>query len=324
MSCMIMNYESLAALANAVEARLNCGYDYWGFEAPDNLFRELSDCKTTYLYSAEDIYRRLYALNVRAYNGRYGDHEETEDETAPVIDGSKYVVHRPPEYREHGFAVQDWHYHLAQLLDFWLYQTSESATHNEPLRLAMQDFRDILFRFIIRNSPQYADMRWGSLPPVNAEALYDNMVYHINTIPGEAAARKGHADYPEDFPHLRPGENFTAWQVGQQWEIETTLNGDELLERLKALKKQDTIAQTQELQYIFSFATEGCFDTEVACDQLRSLWTAYCLRYGLVVDTLKYDNDLSAVWARVAADESDTAFWSDFDSFDNYMCTNLL
>ena len=32
-----------------------------------------------------------------------------------------------------------------------------------------------------------------------------------NTIPGEAAKAKGHASYPEDFPHLRPGESFTAW-----------------------------------------------------------------------------------------------------------------
>ena len=37
-------------------------------------------------------------------------------------------VHQPPEYREHGFAVRPWHYHLAKLLDFWLYQTAEDAT----------------------------------------------------------------------------------------------------------------------------------------------------------------------------------------------------
>ena len=324
MSCMIMNSESLAALANAVEARLNCGYNYWGFEAPDSLFRELSDCKIVHLYSAEDIYRRLYALNVRAYNGRYDGHEESVDETAPVIDGHKYIIHRAPEYREHGFAVQDWHYHLAQLLDFWLYQTSETATHNDPLRLAMQDFRDILFRFIIRNSSQYADMRWGRLPPINDEAVYESMVYHINTIPGEAAARNGHAAYPEDFPHLRPGENFTAWRTGWQWEIETTLKGEALLDRLKVLRKQDIEDQTEELQYIFSFATEGCFDTELACDQLRSLWTAYCLRHGLAADTRRYDNDLSSVWARVAVDENDTAFWSDYDSFDGFMCAHLV
>ena len=34
MSCMVMSPEPLAALANAVEARLNCDYSYWGFGLP--------------------------------------------------------------------------------------------------------------------------------------------------------------------------------------------------------------------------------------------------------------------------------------------------
>lgn len=80
----------------------------------------------------------------------------------------------------------------------------------------------------------------------------------------------------------------------------------------------------QELQYIFSFADEACFDMEPACSQLRSLWTAYCLHHGLDVDTSGYDNDLLAVWERVAATESDTAYWSDYDSFDGFMCADLV
>lgn len=105
MSCFVMNNETLAALANAVETRLNCDYNYWGFDAPASLYDALADCKTSCTYYAEDIYRKLYALNVRAYNGRYANHEEPENEEAPIIDGSKYIVHHPPEYREHGFAV---------------------------------------------------------------------------------------------------------------------------------------------------------------------------------------------------------------------------
>ena len=64
-------------------------------------------------------------------------------------------------------------------------------------------------------------------------------MYHINTIPGEAAKIKGRASYPEDFPHLRPGEDFTAWRAGEHWEIETTLNGASLEERLRILEKQE-------------------------------------------------------------------------------------
>lgn len=164
MSCMIMSPKPLAALANAVETRLNCGYSYWGFEAPDSLYRELNDCKTSCTYFAEQIYKKLYAVNIRAYNGHYASHEGPTDEEAPDIDVSKYSVHQPPEYREHGFAVCPWHYQLAKLLDFWLYQTAEDATYKDPLRLAMREFRDNLYSFIVTNSPQYVDVRWGELP----------------------------------------------------------------------------------------------------------------------------------------------------------------
>ena len=64
-------------------------------------------------------------------------------------------------------------------------------------------------------------------------------MYHINTIPGEAAKTKGHASYPEDFPHLRPGESFTAWKAGEDWEIETTLDGAALRERLEECERME-------------------------------------------------------------------------------------
>ena len=144
-------------------------------------------------------------------------------------------------------------------------------------------------------------------------------MYRINTIPGKAAAIKGHADFPKDFPHLRPGETFTAWRINEGWEIETTLNDKALFERLQTIEKR-----TQELQYIISFTGEICLDTETARSQLRSLWTAYCLHYNLDVDTNGSDHDLMDIWAQVSATESDTACWSDFDSFDHFMCANLV
>lgn len=237
MSCFVMSNEPLAALANAVETRLNCDYNYWGFSAPDSLYTALADCKTSCTYFAEDIYRRLYAVNVRAYNGRYADHEEPEDEEAPTIDGSKYIIHHPPEYREHGFAVRPWHYQLAKLLDCWLYQTAEDATYKDPLRLAMKEFRDDLYSFIVGNSPDYTAAPWGELP-AQPEAR-KSPVFHINTAPGEAMAQKGHASFPEDFTRLMPGEDFVAWRVEDGWEVETILDDAALLKRLEALRRQE-------------------------------------------------------------------------------------
>ncbi len=77
------------------------------------------------------------------------------------MDISRYIVHHKVTYRENRFVICPWHYQLAMLLDFWLYQTGEDATFNHPLRLAMEEFRNILYRFIVRNNPQYTALRWG-------------------------------------------------------------------------------------------------------------------------------------------------------------------
>lgn len=83
----------------------------------------------------------------------------------------------------------------------------------------------------------------------------------------------------------------------------------------------------KELEFIQAFIEGACFDEEVCQDQLRCLWTAYCLRYNLDVDTSVYDNDLLSLWQKMEdtdnGGEPDTACWSDFDSFDLFMCKYL-
>lgn len=74
-----------------------------------------------------------------------------------------------------------------------------------------------------------------------------------------------------------------------------------------------------ELDYIFNFINEGFFDQDIECDQLRSLWTAFCLHNNLDVDTVEYDNILFEIWESVASTEKDNAFWDDFCSFDVFM-----
>lgn len=64
-------------------------------------------------------------------------------------------------------------------------------------------------------------------------------MYYINTIPGKAAAEKGYARYPDDFPHLMPGQEFAAWRSGADWEIETTLQAREIIVHMDALEKNE-------------------------------------------------------------------------------------
>ena len=149
-------------------------------------------------------------------------------------------------------------------------------------------------------------------------------MYRINTMPGKAAAKKGHADFPGDFSRLRPGEVFTAWRVSDGWEIETILGDETLFVRLQMLDGQVSRERAQELQYIISFAEEGCFDTEAARSQLRGLWTAYCLHHNLDMDTSGYDHDLMNIWAQISATEGGAACGRVFDSFDSFMCAGLV
>lgn len=64
-------------------------------------------------------------------------------------------------------------------------------------------------------------------------------MFRINTVPGEAAKKKGYSSYPEDFPHLSPGQDFAAWRTEEGFEIETTLGGKALEARLKAFQEQE-------------------------------------------------------------------------------------
>ena len=165
MSCLIMNPEPLAAIANAAETLLNCGYEYFGFDPSARMHDAFRDCRTGGSYDAEGIYKKLWAVNAAAYNGRYAlMDDELADETAPVIYVFCYKVHQRPEYAEHHHAVRPWHYHLAKLLDFWLYQTAEDATRDDPIRAAMLDFQRSLFAFIVQRSDEYDNAPpWGRL-----------------------------------------------------------------------------------------------------------------------------------------------------------------
>lgn len=78
-----------------------------------------------------------------------------------------------------------------------------------------------------------------------------------------------------------------------------------------------------EFDYLKKFAEQSGFDADVCRDQFRALWTAYCLHNRQDCDTRAYDNDLLELWHTVEASEPETADWSDFDSFDGYMCRHL-
>ena len=87
---------------------------------------------------------------------------------------------------------------------------------------------------------------------------------------------------------------------------------------------QGMVSREAEMEYLKEFARQSCFDEELSRDQLRCLWTAYCFHHGLDVDTSGYDNDLLGLWSATAEEEPETADWSDYGSFENFMCRYLV
>ena len=89
------------------------------------------------------------------------------------------------------------------------------------------------------------------------------------------------------------------------------MQGNELFERVLVF------AETRE---------EGDFNYEISRKQLRSLWVACCIWNNWFVDTATYDNAMLRLWEVVEskADADGDCYWSDFDSFDQYMCEDLV
>lgn len=87
--------------------------------------------------------------------------------------------------------------------------------------------------------------------------------------------------------------------------------------------------EESEMSFMLAFARNEDFGYEVTRKQLRSLWTAYCIRHDLEPDTASYDNDLRWIWS--AVEENTSCPWHDDEDgivgywlFDNYMCEEVL
>lgn len=74
MSVLVMSEEAHATLAEVIRTVLDEGYNFFGFEAPQSLYDALDDCEFEDIrgcYSSAKIYRKLYTLNIKAYDNRY-------------------------------------------------------------------------------------------------------------------------------------------------------------------------------------------------------------------------------------------------------------
>ncbi len=101
-------------------------------------------------------------------------------------------------------------------------------------------------------------------------------------------------------------------------------NTIDIIDGMYARERGYSIDRDNELAYLAQFAAQSFFDEELYRNQFRALWTAYCFHHGLDVDTAAYDDNLAQLWDILSETEEDTVDWSDFDSFDHFMCRYLV
>ena len=138
----------------------NSGFNRFGFDAPDSLYKALSDCRDRYgFYCSGLIFRRLYDLNSRAYAGRY----KTDADTTPPKMPSVPPLVQEREREDQHEKLLPWHYKLAKLIDCEIYQASEDATRKDPLLLALIDFSRVYTHFLVSNTADYNAAPWGTI-----------------------------------------------------------------------------------------------------------------------------------------------------------------
>lgn len=161
MSCFMMPADCLATISKTLESILNCGFNGFGFSAPSSLHDALKDCRDRYGYYSDcAIFRRLYSLNLAAYNGRY-----SKGPTPETIPDMPEVPALPTmrQYADHHEKLLPWHFKFCKLLDCLIYQADEDATYKAPLFLALVDFSHRYKTFLVCNMEEYQALPWGSL-----------------------------------------------------------------------------------------------------------------------------------------------------------------
>lgn len=80
------------------------------------------------------------------------------------------------------------------------------------------------------------------------------------------------------------------------------------------------------IQFVSEMEADG-WDNIVCCNQLKALWTAYCIVERMDVDTRRYDNDLARLWDAVISTMEivgSSHIFADFECFGEFMCEDLI
>lgn len=147
MSCFIVESANIARQTAFIDLLLNDSgnaYSRYHFEAPASLEKALQPCYDGKRYNPHKIYRALYIMNLRAYNGRYNDNVKEFAKYAPAP--------APAPFEMVAFFKS---------VQCYLYQCAEDPVYQSDLYNAIEDLKNRIATSIVCRLPGYEEADWG-------------------------------------------------------------------------------------------------------------------------------------------------------------------
>lgn len=166
MSCMMLTTKQIGILAGTLADLYNIGgqcgggaYECYGLGLDtrefDRLLHDNNCIEHIWHCNALMLARLLYAENLAAYNGRYGETYGNRpkilvqpDEIKSIAKYSRYNG----EISRH--ELMQWHFDLSVILDHYLYQIAEDATIHGAVYKALEAINNTIKESIINMDPR--------------------------------------------------------------------------------------------------------------------------------------------------------------------------
>lgn len=157
MSCTVLSTQHIATIARGIEKIINApGLNEFKSE---NLSKVFGDCRTEGWADEEKIYKKLYELNLKAYEERY---KEKGDNYIPKPFNYPDILPFP-KVSKTTFGIYELtpaHYQFLKLLESYNYQICEDGLKENEVRKELIKVVEKIKKFIINNNEEYDKAKW--------------------------------------------------------------------------------------------------------------------------------------------------------------------
>lgn len=159
MSSYIVDPKTIAIISNYIADLVNVGFNgmHLHYTIPEKFRKNVIDKNGR--ANPEEIFKRLYNLNIDAYMTRYDTNAEEMKMHLDDVDNFKQY---DTQIHDYGHKVQPYHYQLLKSMHCYLYQCAESEELiNCTIYTTVKGIADALSSKIIDSLPEYNSAIWG-------------------------------------------------------------------------------------------------------------------------------------------------------------------